>query len=33
MEQLSVLEVDRIKKRYKDRTVIDGISLYVKEGR
>ena len=32
MEQLSVLEVDRIKKRYKDRTVIDGISLYVKEG-
>ncbi|NPA17157.1 LPS export ABC transporter ATP-binding protein [Persephonella sp.] len=32
MSQPSVLEVKDLKKRYRDRTVVDGVSLYVKEG-
>jgi len=32
MSQPSVLEVKNLKKRYRDRTVVDGVSLYVKEG-
>ncbi|NPA58554.1 MAG: LPS export ABC transporter ATP-binding protein [Aquificae bacterium] len=32
MSQPSVLEVKNLKKRYRDRVVVDGVSLYVKEG-
>ncbi|WP_456393633.1 LPS export ABC transporter ATP-binding protein [Persephonella sp.] len=32
MSQPSVLEVKDLKKRYRNRTVVDGVSLYVKEG-
>ncbi|WP_457642785.1 LPS export ABC transporter ATP-binding protein [Persephonella sp.] len=32
MKQLSTLEVKDLKKVYRDRTVVDGVSLYVQEG-
>jgi len=32
MSQPSILEVKNLKKKYRDRTVVDGVSLYVKEG-
>ncbi len=32
MSKVSVLEVKHLKKKYRDRTVVDDVSLYVKEG-
>ncbi len=32
MKKLSILEVKHLKKRYRDRTVVDDVSLYVQEG-
>ncbi|WP_457625211.1 LPS export ABC transporter ATP-binding protein [Persephonella sp.] len=32
MRKISVLEVKHLKKKYRDRTVVDDVSLYVQEG-
>jgi len=32
MRKTSVLEVKHLKKKYRDRTVVDDVSLYVQEG-